>query len=203
MYIYMPLHVCRNASIIHPYTILCTYHYQLECEFGIMWAPSKDTRRRRVCSQIKEEKEEKEKEGGKEEIVNGIYILIEWRFVNWSMLIYNIPLIFIYFSTCYSIINLFTSSIFRFWLKISETQHKCQSLLKIVKIQNIGSKKWDLNWIILIPLLLVIIFIFRCFIYYFPLLLVIIYTIPWKNYDMIHQLIHMQIYICKQTPESF
>ena len=83
-------------------------------EFGIMCAPSKDTRRRRVCSQIKEEKEEKEKEGGKEEIVNGIYILIEWRFVNWSMLIYNIPLIFIYFSTCYSIINLFTSSIFRF-----------------------------------------------------------------------------------------
>ena len=74
-------------------------------EFG---TPSKDTRRRRVCSQIKEEKEEKEKEGGKEEIVNGIYILIEWRFVNWSMLIYNIPLIFICFSTCYSIINLFT-----------------------------------------------------------------------------------------------
>ena len=29
VYIYMPLHVCRNASIIHPYTILCTYHYQL------------------------------------------------------------------------------------------------------------------------------------------------------------------------------
>ena len=81
-------------------------------EFGIMCAPSKDTRRRRVCSQIKEEKEEKEKEGGKEEIVNGIYILIEWRFVNWSMLIYNIPLIFICFSTCYSIINLFTSSIY-------------------------------------------------------------------------------------------
>ena len=63
-----------------------------------MCTPSKDTRRRRVYSQIKEEKEEKEKEGGKEEIVNGIYILIEWRFVNWSMLIYNIPLIFIYFS---------------------------------------------------------------------------------------------------------
>ena len=79
-----------------------------DTEFGIMCAPSKDTRRRRVCSQIKEEKEEKEKEGGKEEIVNGIYILIEWRFVNWSMLIYNIPLIFICFSTCYSIINLFT-----------------------------------------------------------------------------------------------
>ena len=80
----------------------------LKPEFGIMCTPSKDTRRRRVCSQIKEEKEEKEKEGGKEEIVNGIYILIEWRFVNWSMLIYNIPLIFICFSTCYSIINLFT-----------------------------------------------------------------------------------------------
>ena len=46
----------------------------------------------RVYSQIKEEKEEKEKEGEKEEIVNGIYILIEWRFVNWSMLIYNIIL---------------------------------------------------------------------------------------------------------------
>ena len=83
-------------------------------EFGIMCTPSKDTRRRRVYSQIKEEKEEKEKEGEKEEIVNGIYILIEWRFVNWSMLIYNIPLIFICFSTCYSIINLFTSSIFKF-----------------------------------------------------------------------------------------
>ena len=83
-------------------------------EFGIMCAPSKDTRRRRVYSQIKEEKEEKEKEGEKEEIVNGKYILIEWRFVNWSMLIYNIPLIFICFSTCYSIINLFTSSIFKF-----------------------------------------------------------------------------------------
>ena len=162
-----------------------------------MCTPSKDTRRRRVYSQIKEEKEEKEKEGEKEEIVNGIYILIEWRFVNWSMLIYNIPLIFICFSTCYSIINLFTSSIFKFWLKISETQHKCQSSLKIVKIQNIGSKKWDLNWIILILLLLVIIFIFRCFIYYFPLLLVIIYTIPWKNYDMIHQLIH--IHICNNS----
>ena len=66
-------------------------------EFGYMCAPSKDTRRRRVYSQIKEEKEEKEKEGEKEEIVNGIYILIEWRFVNWSMLIYNIPLIFICF----------------------------------------------------------------------------------------------------------
>ena len=86
----------------------CTHPIPPDCEFGIMCAPSKDTRRRRVCSQIKEEKEEKEKEGGKEEIVNGIYILIEWRFVNWSMLIYNIPLIFIYFSTCYSIINLFT-----------------------------------------------------------------------------------------------
>ena len=61
-----------------------------------------------VLQSNKEEKEEKEKEGGKEEIVNGIYILIEWRFVNWSMLIYNIPLIFICFSTCYSIINLFT-----------------------------------------------------------------------------------------------
>ena len=86
----------------------CTHPIPPEHEFGIMCAPSKDTRRRRVCSQIKEEKEEKEKEGGKEEIVNGIYILIEWRFVNWSMLIYNIPLIFICFSTCYSIINLFT-----------------------------------------------------------------------------------------------
>ena len=43
-----------------------------------MCTPSKDTRRRRVYSQIKEEKEEKEKEGGLEEIVNGIYILIEW-----------------------------------------------------------------------------------------------------------------------------
>ena len=92
----------------------CTHHTPSSHEFGIMCAPSKDTRRRRVCSQIKEEKEEKEKEGGKEEIVNGIYILIEWRFVNWSMLIYNIPLIFICFSTCYSIINLFTSSIFKF-----------------------------------------------------------------------------------------
>ena len=92
----------------------CTHPIPPELEFGIMCTPSKDTRRRRVYSQIKEEKEEKEKEGGKEEIVNGIYILIEWRFVNWSMLIYNIPLIFIYFSTCYSIINLFTSSIFRF-----------------------------------------------------------------------------------------
>ena len=112
-----------------------------------MCAPSKDTRRRRVCSQIKEEKEEKEKEGEKEEIVNGIYILIEWRFVNWSMLIYNIPLIFICFSTCYSIINLFTSSIFKFWLKISETQHKCQSSLKIVKIQNrrIQKMRFKLN----------------------------------------------------------
>ena len=28
-----------------------------------------------------EEKEGKEKEGGKGEIVNGIYMLIEWRFV--------------------------------------------------------------------------------------------------------------------------
>jgi len=35
-----------------------------------------------VFSQIKEEKEEKEKEGKKEEIFNGIYILIEWRFVS-------------------------------------------------------------------------------------------------------------------------
>ena len=42
-----------------------------------MCAPSKDTRRRRVFSQIKEEKEEKEKEGEKEEIVNSIYMLIE------------------------------------------------------------------------------------------------------------------------------
>ena len=51
-----------------------------------------------MCSKIKEENEEKEKEGEKKEIVNGIYkpyILIEWRFVNWSILIYNIPLIFI------------------------------------------------------------------------------------------------------------
>ena len=66
----------------------------------VLSTPSKDTRRRRVYSQIKEEKEEKEKEGEKKEIVNGIYkpyILIEWRFVNWSMLIYNIPLIFICF----------------------------------------------------------------------------------------------------------
>ena len=46
--------------------------------FGYMWAHSKDTRRRRVFSQIKEEKEEKEKEGEKEEIVNGMYMLIEW-----------------------------------------------------------------------------------------------------------------------------
>ena len=49
-----------------------------------------------MCQQIKEEKEEKEKDGGKEEIVNGIYLLIEWRFVNWIVLIYNIPLIFKY-----------------------------------------------------------------------------------------------------------
>ena len=44
------------------------------------------TTRLYVCSQIKEEKEEKEKE----EIVNGISILIE-RFVNWSVLIIKIP----------------------------------------------------------------------------------------------------------------
>ena len=94
-----------------------------------MCTPSKDTRRRRVYSQIKEEKEEKEKEGEKEEIVNGIYLLIEWSF-----------------STCYSIINLFTSSIFKFWLKISETQQKCQSSLKIVKIQNrIQKMRFKLN----------------------------------------------------------
>ena len=74
----------------------CTHPICPVLEFGIMCAPSKDTRRRRVCSQIKEEKEEKEKEGEKEEIVNGIYILIEWRFVNWIVLIYNIPLIFKY-----------------------------------------------------------------------------------------------------------
>ena len=60
----------------------CTHPIPPGEEFGIMCTPSKDTRRRRVYSQIKEEKEEKEKEGGKEEIVNGIYILIEWRFVN-------------------------------------------------------------------------------------------------------------------------
>ena len=108
MSILNPRHNQKNELKSGSYTRIHDY------EFGIMCAPSKDTRRRRVCSQIKEEKEEKEKEGGKEEIVNGIYILIEWRFVNWSMLIYNIPLIFICFSTCYSIINLFTSSIFRF-----------------------------------------------------------------------------------------
>ena len=42
-----------------------SYMMPLGHEFGIMCAPSKDTRRRRVCSQIKEEKEEKEKERGK------------------------------------------------------------------------------------------------------------------------------------------
>ena len=34
--------------------------------FGYMRAHSKDTRRRRVCSQIKEEKEEKKRKGRKE-----------------------------------------------------------------------------------------------------------------------------------------
>ena len=52
----------------------CTHPIPPDQEFGIMCTPSKDTRRRRVYSQIKEEKEEKEKEGEKEEIVNGIYI---------------------------------------------------------------------------------------------------------------------------------
>ena len=92
----------------------CTHPIPATTEFGYMCAPSKDTRRRRVFSQIKEEKEEKEKEGEKEEIVNGMYMLIEWRFVNWSVLIFNTPLIFICFSACYSIINLFTWSIYRF-----------------------------------------------------------------------------------------
>ena len=149
-----------------------------------MCTPSKDTRRRRVYSQIKEEKEEKEKEGGKEEIVNGIYILIEWRFVNWSMLIYNIPLIFIYFSTCYSIINLFTSSIFRFWLKISETQHKCQSSLKIVKIQNrIQKMRFKLNNFN--PIVISYNFYFSLFYLLFPIVISynLYYTIKKLWYD--------------------
>ena len=61
-----------------------------------------------MCSKIKKENEEKEKEGEKKEIVNGIYkpyILIEWRFVNWSILIYNIPLIFIYYFSLFGALH--------------------------------------------------------------------------------------------------
>ena len=58
-----------------------THTLSLDPEFGYMCAPSlasKDTRLRRVCSQIKEEKEEKEKEGEKEEIFNRIYIPVSY-----------------------------------------------------------------------------------------------------------------------------
>ena len=104
-----PKNGCRNdiAGEMIQLFELCSYRYKRKRLEGGGWNPSPEQE-----EYLKKRKDEKE--GEKEEIVNGIYILIEWRFVNWSMLIYNIPLIFICFSTCYSIINLFTSSIFKF-----------------------------------------------------------------------------------------
>ena len=62
-----------------------------------------------VCSQIKEEKEEKEKEGEKEEIFNRIYILIEWRCVKLECANYQFPFQFYLFFCLlfhYKLVNL-------------------------------------------------------------------------------------------------